>query len=38
MLRLVKSLDLSWQKTRPCHPKADRAAQEHFKRRALPPR
>lgn len=28
MLRLVKSLDLSWQKTRPCCPKADRAAQE----------
>ncbi len=37
MLRLVKSLDLSWQKTRPCHPKADRAAQERFKRGALPP-
>ncbi|MFC7557723.1 winged helix-turn-helix domain-containing protein [Pseudoroseomonas wenyumeiae] len=31
MLRLVKSLDLSWQKTRPSHPKADRAAQERFK-------
>ncbi|MFC7557689.1 winged helix-turn-helix domain-containing protein [Pseudoroseomonas wenyumeiae] len=31
MLRLVKSLDLSWQKTRPSHPKADRAAQEDSK-------
>jgi transposase len=31
MLRLVKALDLSWQKTRPRHPKADRAAQERFK-------
>jgi transposase len=31
MLRLVKSLNLSWQKTRPRHPKADRAAQERFK-------
>jgi transposase len=38
MLRLVKSPDLSWQKTRPCHPKADRTAQERFKRGALPPR
>ena len=38
MLRLVKSLDLSWQKTRPSHPKADRAAQERFKKGALPPR
>jgi len=37
MLRLAKSLDLSWQKTRPSHPKADRAAQERFKRGALPP-
>lgn len=35
MLRLVKSLDLSWQKTRPSHPKADRAAQERFKKGAL---
>jgi putative transposase len=32
MLRLVKSLDLSWQKTRPTHPKADRTAQERFKK------
>jgi len=38
MLRLVKSLDLSWQKTRPSHPKADRAAQDRFKRAASPPR
>ena len=30
--RLVKALDLSWQKTRPRHPKADKAAQERFKR------
>ena len=37
MLRLAKSLDLSWQKTRPSHPKADKAAQQRFKRGALPP-
>jgi len=36
MLRLVKSLDLSWQKTRPSHPKADPAARERFKKGALP--
>lgn len=34
MLRLAKALDLSWQKIRPHHPKADRAAQERFKRGA----
>ena len=38
MLRLVKALDLSWQKTRPSHPKADKAAQERFQRGASPPR
>lgn len=32
MLRLVKSLNLSWQKARPRHPKADRKAQARFKR------
>src|ERR671910_3351616 len=37
MRRLVKALDLSWQKIRPRHPKADKAAQERFKRGALPP-
>lgn len=36
MLRLVKSLDLSWQKTRPSHPKGDPAARERFKGGALP--
>lgn len=38
MLRLVKSLNLSWQKTRPSHPKADTAAQERFEKGASPPR
>jgi transposase len=38
MLRLVKSLGLSWQKIRPRHPKADGAAQERFERGASPPR
>jgi transposase len=38
MLRLAKALDLSWQKIRPCHPKADAAAQERFKKGGLPPR
>lgn len=32
MLRLLKGLDLSWQKTRPVHPKADPKAQERFKK------
>ena len=31
MLRLVKGLDLSWQKARPIHPEADRRAQARFK-------
>ena len=37
MRRLVKTLDLSWQKIRPRHPKADEAAQERFKRGASRP-
>jgi len=37
MLRLIKALELSWQKIRPRHPKADKAAQERFKRGALLP-
>ncbi len=32
MLRLVTSLDLSWQKPRPAHPDARRAEQERFKK------
>ena len=36
MLRLVRSLDLLWQKTRPCHPQASEAAQERFKKGDLP--
>ena len=36
MLRLVRSLDLSWQKTRPRHPQASEAAQERFKKGGLP--
>jgi transposase len=31
MLRLVKGLDLSWQKARPVHPKADPRAQARFR-------
>ena len=38
MLRLVKSLNLSWQKTQPSHPKADAAAQERFKKGVSLPR
>ena len=32
MLRLLKGLDLSWQKARPVHPEADPKAQERFKK------
>ena len=32
MLKLLHSLDLSWQKTRPVHPKADPQAQADFKK------
>jgi putative transposase len=32
MLRLLHDLDLSWQKTRPIHPEADRKAQVRFKK------
>jgi transposase len=32
LLRLVKGLDLSWQKARPVHPEADHKAQERFKK------
>jgi transposase len=32
MLRLLKSLALSWQKARPVHPEADPGAQERFKK------
>jgi transposase len=32
MLRLLKGLDLSWQKARPAHPEADPRAQERFKK------
>jgi transposase len=31
MLRLVRSLGLSWQKARPRHPRASRRAQDRFK-------
>lgn len=37
MLRLIWSLDLSHQQARPAHPKADRRAQERFKKGALRP-
>jgi transposase len=36
MRRLVKSPGLSWEETRPSHPKADPAARERFKKGALP--
>jgi transposase len=32
MLRLLKGVDLSWQKARPIHPEADPKAQERFKK------
>ncbi len=32
MLKPLHSLDLSWQKTRPVHPKADPRAQADFKK------
>ena len=32
MLELLKGLDLSWRKTRPIHPEADRKAQERFEK------
>ncbi len=38
MGRLMRSLDLSWQTPRPQHAETDRAAQEAFKKRGLPPR
>jgi transposase len=31
--RVLKRLDLSWQKTRPIHPEADPKAQERFRKR-----
>ena len=36
MLKLLHSLDLSWQKTRPCHPCADVKAQAAFKKTSRP--
>ena len=33
MLKLLKGLDLSWQKARPIHPEADPKAQERFTKR-----
>lgn len=35
MLKLLHSLDLSWQKTRPMHPKADPGAQADFKKNSV---
>jgi transposase len=32
LLRLLHSLDLSWQKARPIHPEADLKAQARFKK------
>ena len=36
MLRLLKGLDLSWQKARPVHLEADLKAQEQFKKLCPP--
>lgn len=33
--KLLRRLGLSWQKTRPSHPKSDAAAREEFKKKAL---
>jgi transposase len=33
LLRLLKGLDPSWQKTRPVHPEADPRARGRFERR-----
>ncbi len=38
MLRLMHSLNLSWQKTRPHHPQADAKAQRAFKKGGSPGR
>lgn len=38
MGRLMRDLDLSWQTPRPRHAETDRAAQERFKKGALPRR
>jgi transposase len=35
MLKLLKNLDLSWQKTRPVHPKSDSRAQADFEKNAV---
>jgi transposase len=35
MLKLLKGLDLSWQKARPVHPDANPGAQERFKKTCL---
>src|SRR3954454_1557824 len=36
MLKLLRGLDLSWQKTRPIHPEADSKAQGRFKNGLFP--
>ena len=35
MRKLLKGLDLSWQKARPIHPEADLKAQERFNKTCL---